>query len=250
MQVLSNDRLLRRESRIGGILLSVTFALLMLGLLLSLAAEGWVHLLEPLMPEAGGWLPIAVTYAIVLVGMALYYLGNARVKRYGPQYRQDGRLSRLLDGLDDRYVLYTFLGKMLPDYVLVGPSGIFVIIARGQRGEVFCRDDRWSIRSGAARRFFTAMYGSPIGSPSFDANQGVQQLQALLARELPDLAAAIPVSGLIVFTADDVKLRIERCSFPATTSRQLRKVVTKLKGRLNATQLATTRAVFERARTS
>ena len=247
VQLITNERLLRRESRIGGLFLGVTFLLLAAGLLLSFEAERWASVLAPWVPDATNWAPIILTYAIVIVGMALYYFGNTRVRRYGAQYRQDGRLRQLLRGLDDRYVLYTFLSRKLPDYVLVGPSGVHVITPRAQQGEITCRDDRWAVQSGAFRRAFTLLYGTPVGSPSHDTYQGVHKVQALLTEKLgPD--EKLPIQGLIVFTGDRVRLRIERCSFPVTTGKEVRRVVSKVKNRLNPTQLDRLRAVFEEVR--
>ena len=242
MQVLVNDRLVKRQARIGAIALAVTFVMLLLGMMLSWQVEGWA---QNLTAEGRGWVPIAATYAIVIVAMALYYFGNTRLRRYGPQHRQDARLTQILKGLDKRYALYAFLGRGLPDYILVGPSGVYVIAARPQNGEITCRDERWSAKGGAGRRLFTALYGNPIGSPSWDASQGVKKVQALLDQRLPADAERPPVQGVIVFTGENVRLRTERCAFPATTARGLRKMVERLKGRLSAAGLAQVRAAFD-----
>src|SRR5689334_6624572 len=128
------------------------------------------------------WVPMAVPYAIILVGMGLFYLGNIRLRRFGPQYRQDLRLKQLLKGIDDRHVLYAFLGGKLPDYVLVGPSGIYVLTARVQGGEMICRNDRWMRRTSPLQRFISGWYGNPLGSPSFDTQRGIQRVQELLGQ--------------------------------------------------------------------
>jgi hypothetical protein len=238
VQLVSNERLVRRESRIGGALLGVTFVMLAVGLLLSLNQESWVGSLS-------SWAPLTVTYAIVIVGMGFYYFGNARIRRYGPRYRQDERLRQLLKGLDDRYVLYTFLSRGLPDYVLLGPSGIFVLTPRFQEGRISCRDDVWSRASSTGRRVLTALYGNPLGRPSHETAQAVQQVQALLQARLAPDTEQPPVSGLIVFTGERVRLDVQRCSVPATTGKELRKIITKLKGKISASQLVRLRSVFD-----
>jgi hypothetical protein len=220
----------------------VTFALLLGGLLLSTNLERWAEYLEP---EQRTWLPIMLTYGIVLVGMALYYFGSNRMRRFGPQHRQDARLRQILKGLDDRHVLYAFLGGGLPDYILVGPGGLFVLTARPQGGELTCRGDRWSAPGGFGRKLFTSLYGNPIGNPSFDTTQGVQRVRAFLDQRLPAGLERPEVTGLIVFTGEAVRLRTERCSVPATTARELRKVVGRARGKLNNTVLAQLRAAFE-----
>jgi hypothetical protein len=250
VQLLPNERLLRRESRIGGLFLGITFAVLAAGLLLSFEAERWASLFSGWLPDAN-WAPIIATYGIVILGMVLYYLGNARIRRYGAQYRQDGRLRQLLRGLDDRYALYTFLGRKLPDYVLIGPSGLFVITPRAQQGEIVCRDDRWSVQTGPLRRIFTVLYGNPIGNPSYDTQLGIHRIGSLLTEKLGEATAElVPPQGLIVFTGERVRLRIERSSFPVTTGREVRRVITRTRNRLSATQLAKVREALEQVRTS
>src|SRR5205823_12932442 len=125
--------------------------------------------------------------------------------------------------------------------------GVCVLTVGQQNGEVTCRDDRWSRKSAPAQRFIGALYGNPIGSPSYDTGQGVQRVKALLSQEGWGGTTELPVNGIIVFTADRVRLRVERCSFPATTAKELRRVISKLKGRLNQSQLAQVRAAFEAA---
>lgn len=242
MHVVVNHRVVNRQAKIGAITLGATFLLLLAGLLLSIQMENWAARLEA---EQRQWLPIAVSYGIVFVGLGFYYLGNTRMRRYGPQHRQDTRLGTLLKGLDDRYVLYAFLGRKLPDYLLVGPSGVHVLVARPQGGEITCREDRWSVKGGAGRRVFTALYGNPVGSPSYDTAQGIKTVQAFLDERLPTDTARPEVTGLVVFTGENVRLRTERCTFTATTSRELRKVVGRIKARLNQGDLAQVRQVFE-----
>lgn len=252
MQIVQNERLIKRESRIAATLLGITFLILAAGLFLSIEAERWVHGIGPLVfdlgpsfpiIDLGPSFPIIVTYVIVIVGMILYYIGNVRLRRYGPKYRQDARLRQLLKGLDDRYTLYTFLDAKLPDYILAGPGGVFVLVTRPHTGEIFCRADRWWRKEAGLQRVFNALYGNPLGNPSWDAAQGVQRLRSFLAQRLS--ADELPeASGLIVFTGEPVRLRIERCSFPVTSSREARRVVTRQKGRLSAEQLSAVRAAL------
>jgi hypothetical protein len=231
VQAVVNERLVRRESRIGGGLLAVTFGLLLIGFFFSLQQERWAE-------ELSTWAPVVFTYAVVIVGMGFYYFGNARLRRFGPRYRMDARLRELMKGLDDRYVLYSFLGKQLPDYILVGPTGVFVLTTRSQDGEISCQDDRWSRDSGFARKLFTSLYGNPIGSPSYDTARGVERVRTLLAQEQPDDQPEVPITGLVVFTHPRARLRVQRCSFPATSGKELRKVVSRAKARLTAQQLS------------
>lgn len=238
MQVIVNERLAKRESTIGAVFLGVTFVVLLLSLLLSREVEARAQQSEP-------WVPIAIAYAIVIVGMAMFYLGNSRIRRFGPQHRQDARLKRIMKGLDDRYALFAFLGRGLPDYVLLGPGGLSVLTMRPHNGEIACRDDRWTHRTGPLRRIFGSFYGTTIGNPSYESARAVKKVKTMLDHQGVTATQDITVNGLIIFTGDRVRLRVERCTYPATTAREARKVVGKQKNILSAAQLAELKSAFE-----
>lgn len=238
MQVIANERLIKRETRLGGVLLGVTFLLLGLGFVLTSSMGSWF--------PVGQELALAIAYGIVLVGMALYYLGQSRIKRYGPRYRQDGALRQLLKGLDDRYVLYTFLGRKLPDYVLAGPTGLTAFITRDHNGQVLCRDDRWTRSGGRVPKILSVLYGTPIGNPSWDAQQAEARLRELLSKRLDD-ASNVPVQAVIVFTNPNVRLRVERSAYLVTTAKELRNVVRRLKGSLPPARLEALRQTLQAA---
>ncbi|MCC7105311.1 MAG: hypothetical protein IT307_09230 [Chloroflexi bacterium] len=246
MRVQTNERLIKRETRIGFALLGVTFALLIVGWIGTSGRVGEVDLLARF-GEEQPWVPIAAAYVTVLIGLGFYYLGQGRLKRYGPKYRQDGLLRQLLKGLDDRHVLYVFPSSSLPDYVLAGPFGVVALVTRDQNGQVICQNDRWQqLRGrgapGAMRALYGSLYGSRVGNPSLDATAARQKLEQFLAARLDD-ASAIPITPIVVFTNPAARLRVERASCTVTMARELRGVLRKLKtpvspGQLDAVQQA------------
>jgi hypothetical protein len=176
--------------------------------------------------------PIVGSYCVVAVGLLLLYLGNARVKRYGPQYRQDDKLRLVLKSLDHRYVLLAFLNRRLPDYLLIGPSGVWVIVTRTQTGLIYCRADRWTRRTNPLSRIIEGMYGTGIGNPGLDVSRGIQEVSAELSKKLP--ADRQPtINGAIVFTGQGVRLRIERCSYTVLAAKELRRVLGRQKDNLS-----------------
>ena len=242
MQLVVNDRLVKRQSRLGGFLLLVTFGLLLAGFLFSTQVESWAS--QPWARDQP-WLPIAITYAIVVVAMGLYYFGNARMRRFGPQYRQDMRLHQMLKNLDDRHVLYSFLGDGMPDYLLAGPTGVFVLVPKPQNGEFVCRDNRWTRKMNGVARVFATLYGNPLGNPSYEAQEGVRKVRGALEPRLGAALEDVPVSGLIVFTGDNVRLRSERCTYQSTVGKETRSVIGRGKKRLSNARLTELRTALE-----
>jgi hypothetical protein len=157
--------------------------------------------------------------------LLLYSLGQTQLRRWGPRHRQEEQLGQAIRSLDDRYKLYAFLSSSMPDYILVSPAGVHVLIVRQEAGQISCVRDQWSKSSGSRLLSF---FGPSLGNPSADAARQLQKLQRLLAeRGLQD----IPTLGLIVFTNPKVQLRVEGCSTTVTRVKELKDVLRRMAGK-------------------
>jgi hypothetical protein len=174
---------------------------------------------------------MVAAYAAIIVGLVLYNFGQIFLRRFGPRVRQDGLLARTLKSLDRRYTLLAFPSTKLPDYVLVGPSGVQVIVTRPQDGSITCRANRWSRDAGAGlKRLGGLLGGTSFGDPSADVSRGVERVRQRLQDQgiAPDEQP--PVDGIVVFTSPAAKLRIDGCSYPVTGLKGLRNNVRGGKG--------------------
>jgi len=124
-------------------------------------------------------LPLA-SWAAILFGLVLYSLGQTQLRRWGPRNRQDEQLGQAIRGLDDRYKLYAFLSTSVPDYILISPAGVHVLIVRQEAGQVTCMKDVWN--KGSSSRLM-AFFGPTLGNPSAEAARQLQKLRALLAEQ-------------------------------------------------------------------
>jgi hypothetical protein len=146
-------------------------------------------------------------------------------------------------GLDERYKLDAFLSSSLPDYIMVTPGGVHVLIARPERGEITCQRDTWKTPSSR----FGRLLGPGFGNPSADAARQLQQIRRVLAEEgLQD----VPSTALVVFTNDDVRLKVEGCSATVTRLRSLQDVLRRLSGKgqnvaLNQARVRAVQKVFD-----
>src|SRR5918911_266432 len=141
-----------------------------------------------------------------LSALAVFAVGQTQLRRWGPRNRQDEQLGQAIRSLDDRYKLYAFLSPSLPDYVLVSPGGVHVLIVRQEAGQVTCVRDRWSKSSGSR---IMGLFGPSLGNPSADGARQLHKLRELLGeRGMQD----VPTSSLVVFTNPKAQLRIEGCA--------------------------------------
>src|SRR5918999_1394601 len=136
MHVVVNHSLVRNRVRLASALHFGALAVFAVGLWFS-----WTQ------PEQ-----LLGSYSAIVVGLLLYNFGQVLLRRWGPRFRQDGILAKALKGLDNRYTLLAFMSRNLPDYILVGPGGVQVIVARNHGGAIACRGDRWTRETGRGLR--------------------------------------------------------------------------------------------------
>src|SRR3984893_3860996 len=153
MQLVANQQLVKNRVRLGLGLHISALAVFALGLALSVQID------------ATRELPLA-SWAAILLGLVLYSLGQTQLRRWGPRNRQEEPLGQAIRGLDDRYKLYAFLSSSLPDYILVSPAGVHVLIVRQEAGAVSCVRDQWRKGSGSGSGSrILSLFGPTLGNP-------------------------------------------------------------------------------------
>ena len=232
MQLVANQQLVKNRVRLGAAFHIGAFALFVGALILTTQTDVTREL------------PI-FSWLAILVGMVLYSFGQTQLRRWGPRNRQEEQLGQAIRGLDDRYKLYAFISSSLPDYILVSPAGVHVLVVRSEGGRVACVRDRWN-RAGAR---LGAFFGSGLGNPTADVQRQVNQVRALLTRE--GVEAQIPIAGLVVFTNPRVMLRVEACSIGVTRLKDLKDVLRRAAGKgqnvaLSAARVRDVQAMFDR----
>lgn len=222
MQLVANQQLVKNRVRLGlGFHLGAT-AVLIGGFFLSTQ-------IEP-SGETIAW----QIWVLFFAGLVMLTLGQTQLRRWGPGRRHDEQLGQAIRGLDDRYKLYAFLASSLPDYILVSPAGVHVLITRMDAGQISCLKDRWKAPGSRWMRFF----GSGFGNPSADAAKQLQRLRALLSeRGVED----VPTGSVVVFTNPRAQLRIEGCSSLVTRTKELKDVLRRMAGKGTNVALTTSR---------
>jgi hypothetical protein len=211
MQLVANQQLVRNRVRLGLGFHLAALAVFAIGLVISLQID-----LTRDIPY--------LAWGAIVAGLLLYTVGQTQMRRFGPKNRQDEVLGKAIRGLDERYKLYAFLSSSLPDYMLVSPGGVYVLIPRADTGEITVRQDVWTRPTSRLRRLF----GSGISSPNSDAAKQLERLRGLLDESgLQD----VPSGAVIVFTNDQVRLRDEGCSYPIARLASLEDTLRRLVGK-------------------
>ncbi len=168
----------------------------------------------------------AVSLSTLGIGMILWWQNKSYLNRWGPKSQKDADIAKALRGLDSRYHLFAFPSAKLPDYLLVGPTGVVVLIPRAITGTVSCKDDRWTHDEGKSLLVKSLLVMSPrpaLGNPTAEAARGIADVKRLLSSRLgTELAERVPVEGAVVLMEPNVKLTVHGCTTPSLYLRSLR----------------------------
>lgn len=202
MKVVRNETYIQRRAAIGNWAFPIGYVILIMGLVTSL-----------LYPQL-----TAIPVAAFFIGFGLTQIGIYYIHRFVRPDRPEAALTQALKGLDDRYVLYHY---MLPAaHVLVGPDGVRTFVVKWQRGEIRCRDDRWSQPMGIFRRFLRWIAQDTLGNPTREAELEAAALRRYFARRLD--GKEVPIQPVIVFTHPEARLDVEGSRIPVVHARKLK----------------------------
>jgi hypothetical protein len=238
MHVHLNEALVRARVRVSVFFLVLSIAFLSSGFILSTTLEDLA-------------LRYTVSLVALLIGLLFWFQNQSYLARWGPRGRQDQVLRAALKDLDKRYHLFIFPGSALPDYIVVGPIGVLVIIPRAMPGTIRYTGGRWrhETRVPAWLRFFVRF--SPhdvLGDQTADARDALQQTQRFLeGKPLPASLADLPVQTVVVFTHPQVRLEVQNAPVPAVQVRALRNHMRRLPRALTPPQVEAVAEVLEQA---
>ena len=194
MKVVTNERLIRRNRKIGQYLTIGSLAILGIGLYLSFQTAN----------------PQAVTFSFValIVGFVLSQVGIYFGNRWGRSPRPDEALISNLKGLSDSYTLYNYATPI--PHLLVGPTGLWALIPYHQSGKIVYEKGRWKQKGG--NMYMKIFAQDNIGRPDQEIRSEQDTLKARLSKsigedELPAIQAALVfVNEKTVVEADDAPI--------------------------------------------
>lgn len=206
MEVLINQKAVERGEKLGKFLSIAGLAILAGGLIASFNEK---YLL--------------ISMLALVAGFVVSQIGSYHVFRWGRRPRVDEELDKALKGLNSDFKMYHYF---LPaDHVLVGPTGVFVFVAKPQDGEIRCEGRRWRQKM-TARRIFLFFGQEGLGNPPAELELGMKGVAQLINERRPDLDQVV-IRGAVVFTNPRARLLINDPVVPALLPKQLKTFVRK-----------------------
>lgn len=225
MQIVVNEQFVKSRARIGNIAHLISMGLLIVGFILSVVY-----------PNYGVEFLFGAYMAMILALLVLSYSRNF-TRRWGTRFRQDVQLVPGLRGLDNRHTMFNYPGPELPDHLVVGPTGLYILVPRANSGTIKFDGRRWS-RGSLGGGFFRSLSEGALGNPLQDVNKALTQIAGFIKKNgSPELVEGLEARPIIVFTHPDARLEIRNSPVPAMLVRELRSVFRKAKETLEPAKM-------------
>jgi len=205
MKIIKNEKLIERNGKIG--------QWTSLGALLVLGAGMYFSIVKPEF-FTYSIISLAIGFIMTQVGM---YMGN----RWGRSPRPDEKFDMGLKGLHSEFNMYHYSSPV--SHLLIGPSGVWVLLPYHQRGKIAYEKNRWRMSGGGFLQGYMRIFGQEsIGRPDIDAENEVQTLRKFFVKKLGETAQTPEIKPILVFTNDDVEIAPGESPIPAMKLKQLK----------------------------
>lgn len=204
MIIVRNEKLIKRNSRIGQWTSLGALGVLGIGMYLSFQR------------------PDLFIYSIgaLLVGFAMTQIGMFFSSRWGRSPRPDEQLDTALKGLPGDTTIYHYTSPV--PHLLVGSMGLWILLPYHQRGKVAYHNNRWRLRGGGFMQAYMTIFGQEgLGRPDLDASQQIEAVQKYLARNMAEKGVP-PVSAALVFSNDQIEIDTTGAPLPALQIKKLK----------------------------
>lgn len=204
MKTIKNEKLIKRNAKIGQWMSLGALAVLGVGMYISFTRVD------------------LFTYSIaaLVVGFAMTQIGMYFSNRWGRSPRIDEQLDAALKGLSNEDTIYHFVAPA--PHLFVGAAGIWVLLPFHQRGKVTYYKNRWRLTGGGFMQAYMTIFGQEgIGRPDIEMEAQINSVKKYLAKkmnenEIPD------IRGGLVFTNDQIEIDETDAPLPVMKIKQLK----------------------------
>ena len=232
MKIIKNEKLIKRNGRIGQWTTIAALGVLGGGMYLTFAnANNPKFITYSLFALLGG-------FVLTQVGL---YMGN----RWGRSPRPDEQLDAALKGLPGEFTIYHYATPA--SHLLVGPAGVWVLLSYRQRGVVTYSKNRWRVGSGGFLQAYMSIFGQEgIGRPDLEADSQANSVAKALSKNLS--GKELPsIQSILVFANDTIEIEANDAPIPAIKIKQLKDFMRQKakEVRLSTSMVERVRSVFE-----
>lgn len=209
MKVITNEKLVNRNRKIGQYTTLASLAILGLGLYLSFQTSSQTSVLY--------------SFVALLLGFALSQIGIYFQNRWGRNPRPDQQIANSLKGLSESYTLFNFSSPV--SHLLLGPTGLWIILPYHQNGRITYENGRW--RQHGGNLYLKIFAQNNLGRPDLDIKSQVASLEKGLATVAPAESALPAIRPVILFMNEKAEVDAEAAPVPTLTVKKLKEYIRK-----------------------
>jgi len=180
MNIYIDQKLVKRNSRIGQVFMLGGLVILAIGMYISFTNTELFNL--SLLALIAGFLASQV---------GIYY--SNRWGRFPRPYEQ---LNKALKGLDGRYSIYHYLTPT--PHLLIGPAGMWVLMPRTQSGTISFSKGRYRQKGG--NLYLKIFAQESLGRPDLEVLAEVDKIRKYLNKKLGEEAELPAINTALIFT--------------------------------------------------
>jgi hypothetical protein len=210
MKVVIDERIVKRNAKIGQVITIVSLAILGAGMFITFQKPEW----------------LGISIGALLVGFILSQVGIYFTNKWGRSPRPDEQISLALKGLDKRYALYHY--QTPASHVLVGPAGIWTLIPKHQRGIITYQKNRWKQSGGGLIQGYLKIFAQEgIGRPDLEIESDVEGLNRYFKKILPEETEIPDIRAALIFSNPEVNIQADDAPAPTLTAKKLKDFIRK-----------------------
>jgi hypothetical protein len=205
MKTVTNDKLIKRNAKIGQYTSLGALAILGVGLYLTFK-----------MPDK-----FAYSLAALLIGFFMSQVGIQFTNKWGRNPRPDDVIDKSLKGLGREFTIYHYVTPV--SHLLVGPAGIWAILPYFQSGTVVYDKKRWRLKGGGFLQSYMRIFGQEnIGRPDLESEAEIDSAKRYFKKLLPEGAEIPEVKAALLFANPKVELKTEDAPVPSMAPKDLK----------------------------
>jgi len=169
MKILSNEKVIKRNTQIGKYASIAALFILAGGMVVSFTMQEQVY----------------IAFGSLMVGFILSQFGIYFGNRFGRRPRIDERITAALKGLTKDYTLYHYIAPV--NHLLVGPAGIWILEPYHQRGTITYEKNRWRQKGGGLILGYLKIFAQEgLGRPDLEVQSDMDAMRDALKKSLDD----------------------------------------------------------------
>ena len=204
MKIVKNEKLIKRNGRIGQYTSLGALGILGLGMYLSFQR-----------PDL-----FVFSIGALIAGFTLTQVGMYFSNRWGRSPRPDEQLDAALKALPGDMTIYHYVTPF--PHLLIGSAGLWILQTYHQRGKVTYYNNRWRLSGGGFMQAYMTIFGQEgIGRPEAEIMNEMDMLRRYFAKNMD--GSAIPeIRAALVFTNEQAEIDSTNAPLPVLKLKQLK----------------------------